>query len=95
MAPCVPEPLERHQRFPDLGHAGGKRLDALIEATRLWLAKLIETLEFRTSRQLSAVVLLIGGYGPLLCAVTFAAYLKQAFGADMSWDKTEKKGSIG
>jgi cellulose synthase/poly-beta-1,6-N-acetylglucosamine synthase-like glycosyltransferase len=34
----------------------------------------------------------VGGYGPLLCAITCAAYLKELRHADARWEKTEKTG---
>jgi hypothetical protein len=37
----------------------------------------------------------IAGYGSLLCAVTFGAYIKEATGAAKTWDKTEKTGKVG
>jgi len=55
-------------------------------------AKLAE--RFRVGRLLSPLIVYIGGYGPLLCAITFAAYLKEARGAEMRWDKTEKTGRV-
>ncbi len=36
----------------------------------------------------------IGGYGPLLCAVTAAAYLKELRHAEANWEKTEKTGKV-
>ena len=36
----------------------------------------------------------IGGYGPLLCAVTAAAYLKELRHAEAHWEKTEKTGKV-
>jgi hypothetical protein len=36
--------------------------------------------------------LYIAGYGPLLCAITCAAYLKELRHADARWEKTEKTG---
>jgi hypothetical protein len=35
------------------------------------------------------------GYGPLLCAMTAAAYVKELQGAEMRWEKTEKTGAVG
>ena len=35
------------------------------------------------------------GYGPLLCAISAAAYLKQLRGTEMTWEKTEKTGRLG
>ena len=43
---------------------------------------------------LSPLFVYLGGYGPLLCAVTFASYVKELRGADMTWDKTEKTGKV-
>lgn len=40
------------------------------------------------------VLLYLGGYGPLLCAVTVGAYIKEARGAERSWDKTVKTGKV-
>jgi cellulose synthase/poly-beta-1,6-N-acetylglucosamine synthase-like glycosyltransferase len=45
-------------------------------------------------RILGPVLVYIGGYGPLLCAVTMAAYLKEFQHAEMRWDKTEKTGKV-
>ncbi|GAB2457820.1 glycosyltransferase family 2 protein [Jatrophihabitans fulvus] len=41
------------------------------------------------------VAVLVVGYGPLLCAVTFAAYVAEARGAASTWDKTVKTGKVG
>lgn len=38
--------------------------------------------------------LYVVGYGPVLCAITFDAYIKEARGAAMVWDKTEKTGKV-
>jgi cellulose synthase/poly-beta-1,6-N-acetylglucosamine synthase-like glycosyltransferase len=45
-------------------------------------------------RVLSRILLYIGGYGPLMCAVTFTSYLKELTGAEARWDKTEKTGKM-
>ncbi len=42
-----------------------------------------------------APLLYIVGYGPLLTAMTAAAYIKEIQGAEMKWDKTEKTGQVG
>jgi hypothetical protein len=55
-----------------------------------WLAKVVE--DRRGGRWLSPLLLYLGGYGPLLCAVTFAAYVKELRHSDMTWEKTEKTG---
>ena len=43
---------------------------------------------------LSKPLLLLGGYGPFLCAVTAGSYLKEWLGAEMKWDKTVKTGKV-
>jgi len=44
---------------------------------------------------LSGPLVYVVGYGPLQCAVTATAYIKELRGAEMRWDKTEKVGAIG
>jgi len=34
------------------------------------------------------------GYGPVLCAITVDAYVKELRGAAQVWDKTEKVGRV-
>lgn len=46
-------------------------------------------------RWLARPLLLLGGYGPFLCAVTFGSCIKELRGASMAWDKTEKTGKVG
>jgi cellulose synthase/poly-beta-1,6-N-acetylglucosamine synthase-like glycosyltransferase len=55
-----------------------------------YLGKVAETRRF--GRFLGPLLIYIGGYGALLCAVTFASYLLEARGADRTWEKTEKTG---
>jgi hypothetical protein len=57
-----------------------------------YLGKIAEPRRF--GRVLSAAFIYIAGYGPLLCACTFASYLKELRGADMTWEKTEKTGKV-
>ena len=53
-------------------------------------AKLVEGLWI--GRVLSPLIVYVGGYGPLLCCITFAAYIKELRGAELRWEKTEKTG---
>ena len=57
-----------------------------------WAAKGFESR--RRLRWLSRPLVYIAGYGPLLCAVTFTSYIKEARGAEMTWDKTDKTGKV-
>ena len=57
-----------------------------------YLAKAVEPR--RAGRRLGAVLLYVVGYGSLLCACTFASYVKELRHADMTWDKTEKTGKV-
>nr|WP_297165342.1 glycosyltransferase family 2 protein [uncultured Dysgonomonas sp.] len=43
---------------------------------------------------ISRTLLLIGGYGPFLCAITFASYIKEITKSEMKWDKTHKTGNL-
>jgi len=41
-----------------------------------------------------SVFMLVVGFGPFLCSITFAAYIAQLRGAATTWDKTEKTGKV-
>jgi cellulose synthase/poly-beta-1,6-N-acetylglucosamine synthase-like glycosyltransferase len=45
--------------------------------------------------RLGGLLMLLVGYGPLLCAITFASYVAEVRGAATTWDKTEKTGKVG
>lgn len=51
--------------------------------------------KFRLARPLMPAFLLVVGFGPMLCAVTCAAYVAQWRGAATTWDKTVKTGKVG
>jgi cellulose synthase/poly-beta-1,6-N-acetylglucosamine synthase-like glycosyltransferase len=57
-----------------------------------YLAKVLEPGRF--GRILSPLLVYVVGYGSLLCACTFASYLKELQRAEMTWDKTEKTGKV-
>jgi len=57
-----------------------------------WLAKVFEAKA--GLRFLSPALIYIAGYGPLLSAITFDAYVKEFQGAEAKWDKTEKSGQV-
>ncbi len=57
-----------------------------------YLGKAVEPHRF--GRPLAAAFIYIAGYGPLLCACTFASYVKELRGAEMTWEKTEKTGKV-
>lgn len=57
-----------------------------------WSAKEIEKKGWQRT---SSLLLLIAGYGPFLCAVTFASYIKEWQGEARTWDKTVKTGKVG
>ena len=59
-------------------------------------AYLVRRLESVTRlRWLARPLLYLVGYGPLLCAITAAAYLAELRRADLVWEKTEKTGTVG
>lgn len=45
-------------------------------------------------RWLARWMIYLGGYGPFLCAVTFASYLKEILNVTATWDKTIKTGRV-
>ncbi|HEY2636825.1 MAG TPA: glycosyltransferase family 2 protein, partial [Solirubrobacteraceae bacterium] len=58
-----------------------------------WLVKRAD--ELGAPRPLVALGLYVVGYGPLLCAMTAGAYVKELRRAEMRWEKTEKVGAMG
>ncbi|HTZ27412.1 MAG TPA: glycosyltransferase [Streptosporangiaceae bacterium] len=57
-----------------------------------FLGKVAEPRRF--GKVLSPAFVYVGGYGPLLCAITVAAYVKELRHAEQKWDKTEKTGKV-
>ncbi|MGV8881806.1 MAG: glycosyltransferase family 2 protein [Rhodoglobus sp.] len=57
-----------------------------------WIAKAVEATTI--GRFLSPALIYLVGYGPLLCAVTVDAYIKEFTKAEAKWDKTEKIGRV-
>lgn len=60
-----------------------------------WILKLLDTALPQRFHWLISPGIYLVGYGPLLCAITAAAYVKEARGAEMRWDKTVKTGAVG
>ena len=48
----------------------------------------------RWGKPLVPGLMLLVGYGPLLCVITFAAYVAEIRGASTQWEKTEKTGKV-
>jgi cellulose synthase/poly-beta-1,6-N-acetylglucosamine synthase-like glycosyltransferase len=99
------EPLTAHfsTQLSDVGLGGGDPLSyALLLAADVWLsasmlaAYLLKRLEGsgRVPWLVRPLVYLVG-YGALLCAITFSAYIKEMRGAELRWEKTEKTGQVG
>ncbi len=87
--------------FRDAAHAVHLHLGWGIVVAYAWLslsmavAYLAKVLEpGRLGRILSPVLVYLVGYGSVLCACTFASYLKELRRAEMTWDKTEKTGKV-
>jgi cellulose synthase/poly-beta-1,6-N-acetylglucosamine synthase-like glycosyltransferase len=57
-----------------------------------WGAKRLD--EANAPEWLMAIYVYLLGYGPILCAITFDSYIKEAQGAELVWDKTEKTGRV-
>jgi cellulose synthase/poly-beta-1,6-N-acetylglucosamine synthase-like glycosyltransferase len=71
----------------------------LVLFTYVWLAACMGvaylgkvTEQGRFGRITGPLFVYIGGYGPLLCAITAAAYVKEIRHAEARWEKTEKTG---
>jgi cellulose synthase/poly-beta-1,6-N-acetylglucosamine synthase-like glycosyltransferase len=104
IAAIAPAPLRflTYHALNDAGASAVRGYGAEVELfTYVWLAAsmgvayLGKVAENRfLGRFLSPLIIYIAGYGSLLCAVTFAAYVKEIRRADASWDKTEKTGKM-
>ncbi len=99
--PLVDEELAGVLRDIGISTDGALR-DAALLFTYVWLsasmlaAWLVKELErVPVLGRLAPALLYVVGYGPLLCAISATAYVKQARRAEMVWDKTEKTGAIG
>ena len=103
-AAIAPVPL-RFIAYHGLSHVGAYGAGGLAGGVELftyfWLggsmlvAYLAKLAEARLGgRFTSPLLIYLAGYGSLLCAVTFAAFVKQLRGADVTWDKTEKTGKV-
>jgi cellulose synthase/poly-beta-1,6-N-acetylglucosamine synthase-like glycosyltransferase len=46
-------------------------------------------------RRLALAMVYVGGYGPLLCAIGFTAYIKELRGSEIRWEVTKKTGKMG
>jgi cellulose synthase/poly-beta-1,6-N-acetylglucosamine synthase-like glycosyltransferase len=57
-----------------------------------WVVRLLERIP--AVRWLALPLLYVVGFGPVLCAITLDAYVKQWRGASAVWDKTEKTGRV-
>jgi cellulose synthase/poly-beta-1,6-N-acetylglucosamine synthase-like glycosyltransferase len=51
-------------------------------------------LERLGAKRLASWLIYVVGYGPILCAISLNAYVKEFRGAEMKWDKTEKTGRV-
>ena len=104
IAACSPRLLRMifYDLLPQIGIVlTGTERRSLVLFAYAWLAlsmvvayagKAVEPRRF--GRLFSTLCIYIAGYGPLLCACTFASYVKELRGAEMKWDKTEKTGKV-
>jgi cellulose synthase/poly-beta-1,6-N-acetylglucosamine synthase-like glycosyltransferase len=101
---CLPRLFrDAAQRILAAGHfspAHGYRVAAILflyawPAASMAVAYLAKVAEpHRFGPFISPLIVYIVGYGSLLCACTFASYVKELRGAEMIWDKTEKTGKM-
>ena len=86
-----------------VARAGLRRRPGLAAAVRLRVAVGLDARRLpRAAPRAAALVgalarplLYVVGYGPLLCAITAAAYVAELRRAEMAWEKTEKTGTVG
>ena len=57
-----------------------------------YLAKVFE--QTKHFKWLAKPMIIISGFGPLLCAITFASYIAEWKKQELKWDKTEKTGKV-
>ena len=77
------------------GRAAG--LDAvalLVVPAPMLLAWLVKELDRTTCPAPRAGTAYLVGFGPILCAITLDAYVKEFAAGDAVWDKTEKTGRV-
>jgi len=89
--------LAKHLQLelPDAWRAAGVIFLYLWLGLAMFVAWLAKEAELRPAvRWLAPILLYVAGYGPFLCAVTFASYIKELTGAQMKWDKTVKTGKV-
>jgi cellulose synthase/poly-beta-1,6-N-acetylglucosamine synthase-like glycosyltransferase len=90
--------LLRHAGIPPsvgLGNALTLFAYAWLTASMLAAAAIRQIERCRWLAWLCGPLVYIVGYGPLQCAVTATAYIKELRHAEMRWEKTEKVGAIG
>ena len=46
-------------------------------------------------KRLALALVYLSGYGPLLCAIGFTAYIKELRGSEIRWEVTKKTGKMG
>jgi cellulose synthase/poly-beta-1,6-N-acetylglucosamine synthase-like glycosyltransferase len=82
---------------PDAGLATGLLLFAYVWlAASMLAAYAVKRVEVQRGMSwLARPLLYLVGYGPLLCAITAAAYVEEARGAELVWEKTDKRGAVG
>jgi hypothetical protein len=82
---------------PDAGLGTGILLFAYAwPAVSMLAAYAVKQIEVQRGMSwLARPLLYLVGYGPLLCAITAAAYVEEARGSALVWEKTEKLGAVG
>jgi GT2 family glycosyltransferase len=99
---CFPRPLRdgAHAAFA-AAHLAPPRAGWVMAFVYAWLGGSLAVAYLaklaaprRAGRFVAALLVYVAGYGTLLCACTFASYVKELRRAEMSWDKTEKTGKV-
>ena len=84
-------------RRPELGLGTGLLLFAYVWLAASMLAAYLMKIVagWRWTSWSARPLLYVVGFGPLLCSIAAAAYLEEARGSELVWEKTEKLGAVG
>jgi cellulose synthase/poly-beta-1,6-N-acetylglucosamine synthase-like glycosyltransferase len=81
-------------------HLSSSRVDRLMLATYVWVSAcmvggwLVKRIDELGAHRLARILVYLVGFGPILCAVTFTAYVHEARHREQKWEKTEKVGNV-
>jgi cellulose synthase/poly-beta-1,6-N-acetylglucosamine synthase-like glycosyltransferase len=81
-------------------HLSSGGVDRLMLASYVWVSAcmvggwLVKRVDELGAHRLARALVYLVGFGPILCAVTFTAYVHEARHREQRWEKTEKVGNV-